>query len=69
MGPKGGVIVYPKPIYEALPWLYATAGWLSFKALSWPYALVPIGAFAAATVLVLVQRWYYRRQLSDENEL
>lgn len=60
--------MYPKPIYEALPWLYAAAGWLSFKALLWPYALVPISAFAAATVLVLIQRWYYRRQLNDENE-
>ena len=57
--------MYPKLIYEALPWLYAAAAWLSFKALSWPYALVPAGAFAIATVLVLIQRWYYRRQLSD----
>ncbi len=60
--------MYPKRVYEALPWVYAVAGWLSFKTLLWPYALVPIAAFAAATVLVIIQRWYYRRQLSDDNE-
>ncbi|HUW98795.1 MAG TPA: hypothetical protein VMV40_08150 [Acidiferrobacter sp.] len=57
--------MYPKILYEALPWLYALAAWLSFKALSWPYALIPAGAFALATVLVIIQRWYYRRQLDD----
>ncbi|MHB8253776.1 MAG: hypothetical protein ACYDEV_08760 [Acidiferrobacter sp.] len=60
--------MYPKPIYEALPGLYAVAGWLSFKALLWPYALVPAGAFAVATVMVIIQRWYYRRQADDGDE-
>jgi len=60
--------VYPKLIYEVLPGLYALAGWLSFKALLWPYALVPAGAFATATALVIIQRWYYRRQLSSDGE-
>lgn len=59
--------MYPKPIYEALPVLYAAAGWLSSKALSWPYAVVPTGAFALASILVLIQRWYYRRQFDDED--
>jgi hypothetical protein len=60
--------VYPKPIYEALPGFYAVAAWLCWRALLWPYALVPVGAFAAATALVIVQRWYYRRQLHDQDE-
>lgn len=60
--------MYPKAIYEALPGIYAAAGWLCWKALLWPYALVPAGAFAGATVLVIIQRWYYRRQFSDNDE-
>ena len=58
--------MYPKPLYETLPVFYAVAGWLCAKALPWPYALLPAGAFACAAVLVIVQRWYYRRQLNDE---
>ncbi|MHB1565693.1 MAG: hypothetical protein ACYCXG_03065 [Acidiferrobacter sp.] len=58
--------MYPKPVYEGLPFLYVTAAWLSIKALIWPYAWVPAAAFVCAAAAVWVQRWYYRRQLRDE---
>ncbi len=55
--------MYPKWIYEGLPLFYAAAGVACLKVLSWPYALLPVGAFVGAAGLVLIQRWYYRRQL------
>jgi hypothetical protein len=54
--------VYPKLLYETLPVLYAVAAWVCIKALPSPYALLPTAAFALAAVLVVIQRWYYRRQ-------
>ncbi|WP_297361208.1 hypothetical protein [Acidiferrobacter sp.] len=55
--------MYPKLLYEILPLFYAVAAWLCMKALPKPYALLPTAAFALAAVLVVIQRWYYRRQL------
>ncbi|WP_298136579.1 hypothetical protein [Acidiferrobacter sp.] len=59
--------MYPKLLYEVLPVLYAVAAWLCAKVLAPPYGLLPTVAFAAASVLVIIQRWYYRRQLRDED--
>ena len=56
--------MYPKYLYETLPVFYAAAAWLCAELLPWPLALLPIGAFAAAAFLVIIQRWYYRRQLN-----
>ncbi|MDA8191619.1 hypothetical protein [Acidiferrobacter thiooxydans] len=54
--------MYPKLLYETLPVFYAVAAWVCMKALPRPYALLPTAAFALAAVLVVIQRWYYRRQ-------
>jgi len=62
------MMLYPKWVYEALPWLYGLAAWVCWKGLLWPYALVPTGAFGLATVFVIIQRWYYRRQFDDEDD-
>ncbi|MDA8360416.1 MAG: hypothetical protein M0Z44_00220 [Gammaproteobacteria bacterium] len=58
--------MYPKLVYESLPFAYSLAAWFSLRSLPWPYALLPCGAFGVAAALVVVQRWHYRRQLREE---
>lgn len=60
--------MYPKTVYELLPFLYLGAGWISLRALSWPFAFVPASAFFVAALLVWVQRWYYRRQVNQDDD-
>ncbi len=57
--------MYPRFLYEALPVFYVVAGGLCAKFLPSPLAWLPAGAFLSAALLVIIQRWYYRRQLSD----
>ncbi len=60
--------MYPKPVYESLPFAYSLAAWFSFRSLQWPYALFPAAAFGVAAILVVIQRWYYRRQFRDHSD-
>ncbi len=57
--------MYPRFLYEVLPVFYTVAGWLCAEFLSPPLAWLPVGAFLGAALLVIIQRWYYRRQLND----
>lgn len=61
--------MYPKWLYEVLPAFYVVCGGVSLKALPRPYGLVPAGAFAVAAGMVIIQRWYYRRQLIADDDV
>ena len=54
----------PKPLYERLPYLYFLAAFISFMTLETQYALVPIGSFVAAGLMVKLMRRQRRRQYS-----
>lgn len=50
----------PKPLYEALPFVYLGAGVTTVRTLHTPLALVPAILFGAAAILAIVSRIVYR---------
>jgi len=50
----------PKPLYEALPFVYLGAGVTTVHTLDTPLALIPAILFGAAAVLALASRIVYR---------